>query len=170
MGLPSTLAEQVGLIIAPELDVHAFAVRRAASQLGREILVLDAAEFPQEFDLIANFGGDGPCGCLQLKNGNCIDLSRLSGLWWRRTHPPATAHLVNPAFSEASTQELRQALFGSLNAFVSRAFNDVGRSRVASQKALQLSVAKEIGFEIPRTLITNNPKKAREFYVKLCGW
>lgn len=37
----------------------------------------------------------------------------------------------------------------------------------ASNKLLQLKVAKSIGFEIPRTLITNNLKQAKEF-VALC--
>jgi glutathione synthase/RimK-type ligase-like ATP-grasp enzyme len=37
-----------------------------------------------------------------------------------------------------------------------------------SNKPLQIDIARQLGFEVPRTLITNDPSLAREFY-EFCG-
>ncbi len=43
--------------------------------------------------------------------------------------------------------------------------NDPDRSRLAAEnRILQLSVAKAVGFHIPKTIITNDPQMARDFY------
>jgi hypothetical protein len=156
--------QSVGLIVAPQLDVHAFAVRHAANEVGKSILIIGSAEFATEFDLVANFGRNCPSGYLKLKCGVCIDFSAISGLWWRRPRLPAVSHLVGPAFADVAARECREALFGSLNALIPRVFNNPGNSRAASEKAVQLAVATEVGLAIPSTLITNDPKAAREFY------
>lgn len=47
--------------------------------------------------------------------------------------------------------------------------NDPQKNRIASNKLFQLKLAQELGFEIPDTLVTNNPGIAREFYYKHHG-
>ena len=47
--------------------------------------------------------------------------------------------------------------------------NHPDKVRIASCKALQLKVAKELGFLIPRTLITNDPDRVRELFSECNG-
>ncbi len=54
-----------------------------------------------------------------------------------------------------------QGLYQSLDA---RWINEPARDSAASHKPYQLTLAQEIGFDIPPTLITNDPDTAREFW------
>lgn len=155
---------RMGVIIAPKLDVHAFAVQHAAKKLGSSVTVIDTADFTQQFGLAATWNSTHTGGWLFSRDKECIDLSDLTGLWWRRPRNPAVSELVEPDFSNVAVTESKEAIFGSLNALVKLTFNDTAKSRAASQKALQLTVAKNVGLTIPDTLITNDPNRAREFY------
>jgi len=58
---------------------------------------------------------------------------------------------------------------GSLDGFVGKAFNDIGRSKQANHKPTQLMRARAIGLTIPETLITNDPLAAKEFVDSVNG-
>lgn len=46
-------------------------------------------------------------------------------------------------------------------------YNEPGKARIANSKPAQLEVARSVGLKTPRTLITNNTKKARQFVTDL---
>jgi len=154
----------VGIVIAPEIDMHAFAVRNAGAEVGRSIVVIDTADFTRNFDLIARWNGGSKSGSLLLKDSRVIELSQVSGLWWRRPREPDVSDTVSPAFSEVAKKESREALWGSLNSILPGAFNALGSSREANQKPVQLGKAVECGLKIPDTLISNNQEAILEFY------
>lgn len=154
----------IGLVIAPAIDMHAYAVQHAAKSIGQTILIVDTADFTQSFDLVARWNGERRNGKLLLKGGQTVELSQLSGLWWRRPRYPAVSSSVNAAFADVAARESRAALWGALNAMVPRSFNSIGSSRIANQKPVQLSAASEVGLKTPDTLVTNDARAVSDFY------
>lgn len=169
------LSEKTGIILAPHDDVHAHAVVYAAAQFGGEIRVLDAQQFTKLFNLKTRIGSRATS--LELSGERVpevVGADAISGIWYRR--PFGYAHDVTGRDGGGSNRvaalaelERRAALLGSLDGFVRKAFNDIGRSRQANHKPLQLVRAKELGLTVPETLITNDPSAVREFVDLLSG-
>lgn len=97
--------------------------------------------------------------------GRELDLQEVTGIWYRRLRVaqkiPAT---MDPELRKASVLESRTVFMGllaSAGAFTLDPYNNV---RQASHKQLQLQIARRIGLEIPRTLITNQAGGVREFF------
>lgn len=94
-----------------------------------------------------------------------INPERVSAVIFRRPHPiKIERELSNEAkFHVAS--EWSEALEGILSHIPEENWiNHPVRNSISSHKAHQITVAKEIGFSVPDTLITNNNKLAKEFF------
>lgn len=152
-----------GIIIAPEIDIHSFAVRHAASEMGQEITIINSADFTTEFDLSVELLPTITRACLPLRDGSELDLESISGLWWRRPEIPNVGDLGNVEFANVREMECSEAIFGALEAFAPNAFNRLASSKSAGRKIVQLNQAKKRGFRIPNTLVTNSPELARLF-------
>jgi hypothetical protein len=155
------------VIVAHAEDIHAHAVKEEVNRLGFGAYVLDVQEFTSSYDLITRIGASGTRMEIRSRDGDRLDLSEISGLWWRRLRYP-----LQPAGPDAAggvfqvvSEERRAALVGSLCGLVPNAFNDLGRSRQAAHKPTQLVRARDLGLHIPETLITNYEADVREF----CG-
>jgi hypothetical protein len=167
--LPKGLLLKRGLIIAPKLDIHAFAVRHAAMEMGEDIAIINSAEFTTEFDLCVKLLPTIARAYLPLIDGSELDLDSISGLWWRRPEIPNVGHLGNVDFATVREMECSEAIFGALEAFVPNAFNTLASSRSAGRKIVQLNQAKKRGFRIPNTMVTNSPELARAFCESQAG-
>jgi hypothetical protein len=159
----------VCIIVAPKLDVHAYAVAHAGQTLDAQFIILDTRDFPRALTLHTHISTERTGGTLYLPDGNTLDLSCVSSLWWRRPQAPNVADLVDPSFIDFAMREGQQALFGTFNALIPRIFNNPGLSRMASQKVGQLAAARAIGLTVPKTLITNDPYSVRDFYTHCNG-
>jgi hypothetical protein len=160
------------VIAAQREDMHAHAVRSAATRLGCDAHILDIQEFTEAYDLVASIGmTESELDIRSRKTSRQPDLREISGLWWRRPYPPVdkyrrdTPHNVFSVVSD----ERRSAVIGSLDAFVPFAFNDLGRSRQAAHKPTQLMRARALGLRIPETLITNDARAVKAFYERTGG-
>jgi hypothetical protein len=156
-------------IVAPKLDIHAFAIMQAGDGLDVEFLVLDTAEFPRDLALWTNIRDDRTSGEIRLSNGRELDLANVISLWWRRPQSPNVDGLVEASFVDFATHEGRQALFGTFNALIPRVFNQPHLSSAANQKVAQLAIAKSIGLTVPETLITNDQSAVKDFYAACRG-
>jgi hypothetical protein len=65
--------------------------------------------------------------------------------------------------------EVRATLNGLFQVFDWFWVNHPDRSRIAGSKVLQLKTAREIGFRIPKTLVTNDPERVRAFFHACAG-
>jgi len=158
------------LVISTLSDVHARAVIGSLSAHGCTAELLDLSEFPQQLALCLAFQNGIHRFWLERSGYGRLDLSEVRSVWWRRPQAfklPST--VVSPthrrlAFSEAGTAF--QGMYQSLDA---RWINDPLRDQAASHKPWQLTVAQEVGLEIPETLMTNNPEEARRFWATCEG-
>jgi len=159
------------LILSSPEDIHATDVLRALQARGAAAHILNLAEFPQRMDLGLAFStGGGERMALRLADGTRLDMGAVGAVWWRRPQPfgfPAT--MADPVHRAFAQQESDLAFKGLWAAMPALWVNDVARDAQASHKVWQLQVATRLGFDIPRTLITNSPDDVRRFRAECPG-
>ncbi|MCK4660002.1 MAG: alpha-L-glutamate ligase [Phycisphaerae bacterium] len=153
------------LIIASEDDEHSQAVLQCLTQQGVEAVVLDLSVFPIDSQLSLSYGDGGGHACkMRIGHNGEVDLRSCRVAWWRRPQPfnlhPDITDPDHRSFAYGEAHEAVSGLWLALDAFW---VNHPTRDEEASHKAYHLKVAREVGLEIPATLITNNPDRARAF-------
>lgn len=153
------------LIIAPANDPHACVVAKRLEALDADAVVLDSAEFPTRWGLSVGTANGEPWRFRLGRDELVLDEDGLAGVWWRRPRPCAPSGDVEEAhLRRFVASESRAAFEGWLHCLGDRVVNPIAADRAASHKLLQLRTAVEVGLEIPRTLATNSPAGAREFF------
>ena len=153
------------LIISASPDVHAQAVARELTARGADFHLLDLSDFPTRLRLTMTYGAGGHAARLDHADGTSIDLSAVTGIWWRRPQPfgfPPT--MRDPAARQFAFSETNTAFHGLYQSLAARWINEPGRDVTAGHKPYQLKVAQDVGLTIPETLITNDPAEARAFW------
>jgi len=151
------------LIVAPEADAHAQAVRAHLRQMGAQVALLDLAEFPQQAQVAMNLGKSYEQWESTLSDyERDLNLSECRVVWWRQAQPfllhPELTDQAYRSFAYVECQSTISGLWLSLDAFW---VNHPVRNEAAARQVYQLKVAQQVGLTIPATLITNNPVRAR---------
>lgn len=153
------------LVIAPQTDAHTQALCACLAQMGAEVTGLDLAEFPQQAQVALNFDSrQQRYERLLCDYEREVDLAVCGAVWWRQAqnfilHPELTDQIYR-SFAYVECQATLTGLWLGLDATW---VNHPLRCEEAQRKAYQLKIAQECGFQIPATLITNNPSRARAF-------
>jgi glutathione synthase/RimK-type ligase-like ATP-grasp enzyme len=151
------------LIVSHAHDTHALHVLERLRQRGADAHLFDTGRLPRETRLTIAHDPNG-WSASAFGDGEEIDLTNVRAVWWRRPQPFALhAELIGPedqAFALAETAAAVAGLWALLDA---EWINDPDKDERAARKAWQLRVARECGIPIPRTLITNDPARARMF-------
>jgi hypothetical protein len=154
------------LVISANEDDHARAVLEGLVRTRAAVTLLNLAQFPQHSQLAMNFsnvGGSCINSTISYADGN-LALSVCEVVWWRRPQPFNLHHEITSdiyrSFAQTECYSAISGLWLTLDTFW---VNHPTRDEEASRKAYQLKVAREAGFNIPATLITNSPEKARAF-------
>jgi glutathione synthase/RimK-type ligase-like ATP-grasp enzyme len=98
-------------------------------------------------------------------DGETIDLSEIHAAWDHRPQPPEPSAALSPRSRRWAAFESAQFVndvWHSLDCRWLPAHKDVVLRW--QHKASQLKVAQELGFEVPPTLMTNDPAEFRDFY------
>jgi len=98
-----------------------------------------------------------------VSDGRKIDLASIASVWWQWDQPagfPAELAGEERRFAETESQ-LALAALTTIGNFLW--INNPTCERAARSKPAQLFVAREVGFEIPRTIVTNDPDEVRQF-------
>jgi glutathione synthase/RimK-type ligase-like ATP-grasp enzyme len=124
------------------------------------------------------FGEDNPCrqtqsarvGRLSLlsavdANGEVIDFSKFDVVWNRRRMAYSTPETLHEDDIEFVRDELRACADGIWSSAAQNAFwvNNLDAAARARHKLNQLIVARDIGFNVPETLMTNNSADIHNF-------
>lgn len=152
------------LVIAQAEDVHTRAVVKEVENLGREVVTADLSHFPQRSALSVRYTCCGHTRFMLDINGRKHDLAEFGSVWWRRPQPSdISSDLRTDTHRSFAANECAEALAGvwySLDAFW---VNDPAKDHVAHRKVMQLRLAQKIGFDVPDTLISNDPAEAKHF-------
>lgn len=159
------------LVLTRSDDLHLAPVAAEIRARGAELLSFNLADFPEAVSLETTLAGDGWSGRLAYRQQQ-VALETLTSIWWRRPKlykAPLVYSSGERAFLE---EEAHRGLVGILESLSLRETLWVSSSysiRRAELKPLQLAAAQQLGFRVPRTLVTNDPKAAREFYESCHG-
>jgi MvdD family ATP-grasp ribosomal peptide maturase len=138
-------------------------VTHALEQRGERVIRFDTDRFPTDVQLDLLYSGDAE-RLLLTQDGQTIDLGDVSAVWYRRINIGAKIPItMNEQFRSAAIQESRVTMFGLIASLRAVHCDSVHLIRRAENKQLQLQIAREIGLDTPRTLITNQPEAVREF-------
>jgi MvdC family ATP-grasp ribosomal peptide maturase len=139
-------------------------VSEALARRGARPLRFDTDRFPEEVRLSAALG-DGGAGGVFAAGGFEAEASEVRAVWARRVWPPRLSERLDERFRAACARESAAALEGFFDGLHgARWVNDPRSERAAENKLLQLRAARESGLDIPPTLLTNDPARARAFY------
>lgn len=153
------------LIISSKDDLHTRTVEKELNLLKQDYQVVDLSEFPQDMQLKMNYSERNEQNfSLKLKNNTQINFEDQINIWWRRPQPfkihsdISNQSYFNFAYGECT--ESFRGLWQSVDAFwINNPVND----DMAQRKPYQLKIAQNLGLNIPKTLITNDPMKTMEF-------
>lgn len=138
-------------------------VLNAISEQGGKAFRFDTDRFPSEVQLDVHYG-KGTQRLILASEQEKLDLSEVSAVWYRRVSVGSRIPTnMDPQLRYASVQESRMTIQGMIASLKAFHLDPLPSIRLAENKQLQLQVARELGLDTPRTLITNNPQAVREF-------
>lgn len=161
-------ADQI-VIVTNQDDPHADDVIRLLWRMGGEPIRLNTDEVPQYSSFQLELGDDRLHGRIELEtNGLVVDVERIRSVWWRRPRRFLLPGELSPWEAEFAETELQQAyrgLWASLDCYWMSHPDAIAR---AKWKIGQLARAQQLGFDIPRTMVSSNPEAAVAFHDR-CG-
>ncbi|MBD2043787.1 MvdC family ATP-grasp ribosomal peptide maturase [Microcoleus sp. FACHB-672] len=144
-------------------------VAEAIAQRGAQPFRLDTDQFPMDLQLSAQISSEGLHHRLHYQDKS-ISTEQVRSVWMRRLWEPKLSPELSPQYQYACRRESRAALLGFLDSLSEvRWVDDLRRISAAENKLRQLRIARNAGLHIPRTLVTNDPQEARDFFQQLKG-
>ncbi|MFL6334564.1 MAG: MvdC family ATP-grasp ribosomal peptide maturase [Pyrinomonadaceae bacterium] len=144
-------------------------VSEALARRGARPVRLNTDLFPTSVKLSAR-AGDERAAHLLTEAGLQLCSGEIRAVWARKLWVPRTHDDLDERFREMCVRESTAALEGFLDAlYHARWVNDLQRGRAAENKQRQLRVAARASLRVPRTLVTNDPEAARQFFAETEG-
>lgn len=150
------------VVVSYAEDDHAARVLAALGERQHPAVLLDTGKYPSSTTLSHRFGSDD--GVRLSIDGVDVSLDDARVGWWRRPRPFALHEGIDPDVASFAYSECHEAVTGLWACLQLAWVNPPDRDEVAHHKPFQLHVAREVGLTVPRTLITNDPVAAAEFY------
>ena len=152
------------LVISHEQDPHAERVIRHLNADGQQVLLLNLTELPHRATLSIEYDRRGQPRIDYVRaSGQSYPLHEVQAVWWRRPRVPDLSSVTDPQVHLFTANEWNEAINGLWQLLDARWMNDPTRDDAASRKTRQLRVAAEVGLKVPHTLITSDPRRARQF-------
>lgn len=152
-------------------DAHALAVATALEAKGHRATRWFGADCPERQTQTIRLGGEARLHVRARDERDSFVSDEFEAVWYRRPEPAIVPHWVHPSDELATRIAWKQLFESSWFLFSPQTFwvNPVDRFVAANSKPLQLMVAERAGFDIPDTLISNDPEAVREFVGSLAG-
>jgi predicted ATP-grasp superfamily ATP-dependent carboligase len=161
------------LIVSQSDDVHAVSVKSALRKRGfSDCFLIETDRISNTGDLSLEISNCGTDGHVNDAEGNSISVSEAKVLWMRRFSP---TQRQEPDIAKNESQELIDndcggavcALFDIC--FRGKWISDPDATIKASNKLYQLNVARQCGFKVPDTLISQDKGEVMRFFERHQG-
>jgi glutathione synthase/RimK-type ligase-like ATP-grasp enzyme len=154
------------LILSASGDTHSEAVEQILARRGVPFIHWNQAGFPERDTVSLRYDSSGLRSQALVKGGELIDLAQVSTAYVRRhAHPDVRRPADDPAARAYIETEARAFLTAAAELIDCRWVPGPVRTlHWAGDKSWQLRLATRLGFEIPPTLISNDPSELLEFY------
>src|SRR5690242_3700784 len=154
------------VVLTRDGDVHADAVEAHLRKSGSAVIRFDPADYPAHATLSLSVAASGRAGAVLRCRDVEVDLAAVEAIWVRRPNQPRAA----AAFTGTVTGELIEseaaALLSDVWELLEVPFVPATPLTLmaASLKVRQLTQAVRLGFEIPATVVTNDPDAFLDHY------
>ena len=168
--MPPTATRDAVLLLTHSADFYTVdRVSQALARQGARPIRVNTDLFPSQVQISARAGDD--CAArLVTEAGEQISTDDVRAVWSRKLWPPRMADDLDERYRSMCASESAAALEGFLDALHHAHWvNDLDRQRAAENKQRQLRLAARAGLHVPRTLITNDPAAARQFFAETGG-
>lgn len=152
------------LILTSKRDGHIAAVTRHLDGAGHRWVRINTEDFAT--NAVVQVSPATGTGSIFIKDSDkAVDLNAVTAVWFRKPDPVSLSHLALDQaaleYVEAEMTEVVHGLYGLLDG--ASWINNPFYTRSAHRKMLQLRVASEVGFRVPRSLVTNDDRIALAF-------
>jgi len=157
------------LVITKPGDKHGAHMISTLKQLGEDVISFIFSDFPTINELSFLHLGGISDSFIRLPNGIRINTKEIkSVLYRRRDDPVAPQNIKDKRIKDYIVQET-QAFLDSLPQMIDGLWvSEPATIKRADSKLYQLTIAAKLGFQTPKTLITNSPEEAEQF-LKIIG-
>lgn len=144
-------------------------VAQALARMGARPIRFNTDLFPSRIKLSAR-AGDERAAHISTEAGEEISGAEVRAVWARKVWWPVMSDELDERYRSMCVSESVAALDGFLDALHSaRWVNNLDCERNAENKQRQLRLAARAGLRVPRTLVTNDPAAARQFFAETEG-
>ena len=144
-------------------------VAQALARMGVRPIRFNTDLFPSLIKISAR-AGDERATHFCTEGGEQTSVEEVRAVWARKLWSPRMTDDLDENYRSMCVSESVAALDGFLDALHSaRWVNDLDRERAAENKQRQLRLATQAGLRVPRTLVTNDPGAARQFFAETDG-
>jgi glutathione synthase/RimK-type ligase-like ATP-grasp enzyme len=153
------------VVLSVREDPHASVIGNEFDHRGAPWLLFDPADLPTSAELSTRIGCSGSAQPLLRLPNRQIDLADVAAVYLRRPgHPRPPEHLSQPesAFVAEETERYVVDLWDSLDVFMFPAPRAVILR--AQLRLRQLRLAGDLGFELPDTVVGNDPDRVWQLY------
>lgn len=150
------------LVISHAADDHARAVLAELARRAHPAVLLDTAHYPARASLSHAIGKAAASAIYTTADGP-VDLTACRAAWWRRPQGFTLHEGLAPAVVSFTYSECHEAVHGCLAALTATWVNPPEKDERAHHKPLQLELARQLGLQVPETLISNDPAAVRRF-------
>ncbi|NER30738.1 MAG: hypothetical protein F6J89_24760 [Symploca sp. SIO1C4] len=149
------------LILGNSEDAHAQHLKKALTQAGARVDYLDTRLFPTQLRL--SWQPDIQLGCLTLPQGHRLNLQDVKSVFWRNFSGVQVPELKDAHQQRIAFKDSMSTLRSIMQACPAPWINSWQAYQFHKEKPLQLNSVKQIGVNIPATLISNDPEQITAF-------
>ena len=160
------------VIVSSHGDPHVTDMVQALYEMSCTPFIVDSEAFPLDAALTLSLGDRSGRwhAQLELAHREVLDFRDIRSVWWRR---PGHYFGIPTEFGEQQREfvkeEMTQAFYAAWKLPHVYWVNNPETVQPANWKIEQLARAARLGFEIPRTVVTNDPQVVRDFYDQCNG-
>jgi glutathione synthase/RimK-type ligase-like ATP-grasp enzyme len=159
------------LIITIKDDLHAIRVSDCLARKGyNDCYILEVDQISNKYQISWQLGRKGTKGSIWLSNDTNIKIEDVDLIWWRRVRADQQfgTDMIDDFQMKLINNDCRGAIAGVLESnFKGKWLSDPAATDRASNKIYQLSIARECGFRVPETLISQSKEEVIEFNKRL---
>jgi hypothetical protein len=152
-------------ILGGSHDIHTAMVKWGLEKLGNiQVAVWSWYDYPSSITSTIHIPDRGE---INVKIGGQAAGSCFDAIWYRRPGSPSAhsnTHQSDVKFVESESADYVKNVLHFLGGDETLWVNHPESSRTARDKAVQLAVARDVGFSIPDTIFSNCPDQVRQFF------
>jgi len=156
------------IVASHENDQSALFLMKRLAEIRQTARLINFGEFPTSISSTMLFEKVDDIS-LTLSDGSHLDEESVKSIWWRRPQGPVKN--TRTSLLRKYIQNESEIALSCTLAFLKNVLwvSEPEATRIANRKPFQLAEARQIGFKVPETCISNEPDKVKEFLTRHSG-